>query len=68
MKKNRSRKDCDNFFFGIILLAVGIVFVLNSMGLPVLQHLWRFWPCALIWMGVCKLKRVRLHKDREAGS
>jgi predicted membrane protein len=41
--------------FSLLLILGGIAFFLDSLDLFRLQHLWRYWPLALIALGVSKL-------------
>lgn len=44
-----------NFIWGVILIVVGLVFLLNTLGLvswQVWDHIWYFWPVLLILWGI----------------
>ena len=43
-----------------LLIGLGALFLMDNMGIPVFQHLGRFWPVLLILIGVAMLqKRMR---------
>ena len=64
--RHRTDREKETFIYGIILLVVGIIFLLNTVGFPILHHLWRFWPSVLIVMGLSKLRRSKGHKHGRA--
>lgn len=41
--------------FGAIILLLGILFLLENLGILYVQRLWQFWPAILIAMGVARL-------------
>jgi predicted membrane protein len=41
--------------FGIVLTILGIVFILDQMGMVDADEFWRFWPLALVAFGLVKL-------------
>ena len=41
--------------FGIVLAMLGIIFILENMGLVKADEFWRFWPLALVAFGLVKL-------------
>jgi predicted membrane protein len=45
--------------FGFILAFLGVVFILDNMALIDADEIWRFWPLALIAIGVVKLVQPR---------
>lgn len=45
--------------FGMIIVAVGLVLLLDNLGVPGFQHLWRFWPVILIVVGASRLLQCR---------
>jgi hypothetical protein len=50
----RHQRD-DGAIFGVLLLFVGVIFLLNSLGVipwEVWEDLWRFWPLILILGGL----------------
>lgn len=41
--------------FGLVVIFVGVAFLLDNMGLVNAEHLWRFWPFAIILWGLSKI-------------
>lgn len=39
----------------MIVVAIGVVFLLNNLGIPGFDHLWRFWPVILMVIGLSKI-------------
>lgn len=54
-----------NIVFGLIVLAVGVLFLLHNMGLHSLEF-WNLWPVALILLGLSKVFGGR-HDERTFG-
>ena len=48
-----------------LLIGLGALFMLDNMGVPVFQHLGKFWPILLILIGVVLLQR-RMKESRPA--
>jgi len=45
-----------SFTFGLLLVALGILFLLDNFTyLPVWHYVWRFWPLILIVFGLSKI-------------
>jgi predicted membrane protein len=44
-------------FSGGIIALIGLLILLDNMGIPLLSHLYRFWPMILILLGVWNLAR-----------
>lgn len=47
-----------NLLVGLVLIALGVVFLLNTMGLfpwRVWSQLWRLWPLILVLIGLKKI-------------
>ena len=40
---------------GLILIAVGTIFLMNNLDLLQIHELWKYWPVILIAIGVAKL-------------
>jgi hypothetical protein len=61
----------DGMFFGLVLVVVGAVLLLQNTGLlhwRLTREFWReFWPLFLIGLGVLKLLKPRRHGPREGG-
>lgn len=52
MAKSRRR---DSLVWGIILITVGAIFLLEMLDIDAWDHFWRFWPVVLIVWGASKL-------------
>jgi len=50
-----AQRKRDSLVWGIILIAVGIVFLLERLGIDLWDKAWRFWPVILIVWGASKL-------------
>ena len=51
MGKDRNDR-AGNVTAGIIMITIGVLFLTGSLGLGSIHHLWRYWPLALIAMGL----------------
>jgi len=49
------QKHRDSLIWGVILIAIGIIFLLEQFGVDVWDTAWRFWPVILIVWGANKL-------------
>jgi len=45
--------------FGLVIIAVGVLFTLDNLGLADARQYWRWWPSAVILVGVAKLWQAR---------
>jgi len=45
----------DSLVWGLILIAVGCVFLLETLHVRVWHYVWRFWPAIFIFWGASKL-------------
>jgi hypothetical protein len=45
--------------FGLVIIAVGVLFTLDNLGLADAEKYWRWWPMALILVGLAKLWQSR---------
>jgi hypothetical protein len=50
-----AQRKRDSLVWGIILIALGTVFLLDRLGLDAWDAVWRFWPVILIVWGASKL-------------
>ncbi|MCX7975127.1 MAG: DUF5668 domain-containing protein [Candidatus Aminicenantes bacterium] len=50
------KKYRSNLIWGIILVCLGLVFLLDNFGYDVIEHIWKFWPVILIIWGWSKLR------------
>jgi predicted membrane protein len=51
--------DLGRLVFGLIVLALGVIFVLNNLGLAHLHHYLRYWPVLLMAYGLARLLQPR---------
>jgi len=49
------QKHRDSLVWGIILIVLGVIFLLEQLGIDVWDDFWRFWPVILIIWGANKL-------------
>jgi uncharacterized membrane protein HdeD (DUF308 family) len=49
------QKHRDSLVWGIILIVLGVIFLLEQFGVDVWDDFWRFWPVILIVWGANKL-------------
>ena len=49
------QKRGDSLIWGIILIVVGGIFLLQQFDVDVFDQVWRFWPVILIVLGANKL-------------
>jgi hypothetical protein len=49
------QKRSDSLIWGIILIVVGAIFLLQQFHVDVFDQVWRFWPVILIIWGANKL-------------
>lgn len=45
--------------FGLLIIAVGVLFTLENLGLADADQYWRWWPMALILVGLAKIWQAR---------
>jgi uncharacterized membrane protein len=50
------RKYGSNFVWGIVLVILGLIFLLENFGLDIFEHVWKLWPLVLIIWGWSKLR------------
>jgi hypothetical protein len=50
-----NRKKSGSLVWGIILIVVGVLFLLDQLDIDVWDAVWRFWPVILIIWGANKL-------------
>jgi hypothetical protein len=61
-----NKKRTDSLVWGIILIVVGAIFLLQQFDLDIFDQVWRFWPVILIVWGANKLWLGL--KERNAGA
>ncbi len=49
------QKKGDSLIWGIILIVVGAIFLLQQFDVDIFEQVWRFWPLILIIWGANKL-------------
>jgi hypothetical protein len=49
------QKHRDSLIWGVILIVLGGIFLLEQFHIDVWDHVWRFWPVILIVWGANKL-------------
>jgi hypothetical protein len=52
-----SRNSNRHFIFGVIILLVGVVLLLDQIGFVAANDIFRFWPLFLIYLGVNRIMR-----------
>jgi hypothetical protein len=50
-----TQKRSDSLIWGIILIIVGLIFLLQQFDVDIFDQVWRFWPVILIIWGANKL-------------
>jgi hypothetical protein len=51
-----------HIIFGVILLGLGVLFLLQNLGIFFIRNIWQFWPVILIGMGISHiLQSLNLH-------
>jgi hypothetical protein len=63
----RQRKS-GSLVWGIILIAFGVLFLLDQFNVDVWDAVWRFWPVVLIVWGADKLYRGIKDRNAEASA
>ena len=65
-----AQRKRDSLAWGIILIAIGTIFLLDHLGLDAWDATWKFWPVILIVWGASKLlgglKGPRKNPDAKA--
>jgi hypothetical protein len=60
------QRKSGSLVWGVILIAFGVLFLLDQFNIDVWDAVWRFWPVVLIVWGADKLYRGL--KERNAGA
>lgn len=50
-----AQRKRDSLVWGIVLIALGLVFLLDRLGLDAWDAVWKFWPAILIVWGGSKV-------------
>jgi predicted membrane protein len=53
--RRRHANPASGMIFGIAIIAVGVLFLLQNLGIVYFADVWQFWPMILIALGVSKL-------------
>lgn len=53
-----NRRGGGGFFWGLLLILVGVIFLLDHMQIISASHLWRFWPLLLIVAGIANVTKA----------
>jgi predicted membrane protein len=53
---------------GVILVLLGVLFTLDNFGVVEAREIFRFWPLAIVALGVVTLSRARLPEQRIVGT
>jgi predicted membrane protein len=56
-----NRGPAPKFIVGALLVLMGVLLALEQLGIPQAYHLLRFWPAALIVLGLAMLQRTDRH-------
>ena len=51
----RYRRTSSHVVFGMIVVGLGVLLLLNNLGLPWIGDVWRFWPVILIVIGLSRI-------------
>ena len=54
--------------WGIVLVGLGVLFLLDNLDLFELGDLWRYWPLVLIALGIAKIVQPDDRKGRSSGA
>jgi hypothetical protein len=63
-----ARRKRDSLVWGIILIALGTIFLLDRLGIDAWDVVWRFWPAILILWGGSKVIDGLRERGREQGA
>ena len=61
-----NRSPAPKFIIGACLILIGVMLGLEQLGVPQAYHLLRFWPAALIILGLAMLQRTDKHSALRA--
>lgn len=59
-------KKGNSLVWGVILIAVGVLFLLQQLNIDIFDQVWRFWPVILIIWGADKLWLGLKERNRQA--
>ncbi len=61
-----AQKHRDSLVWGIILVIVGGLFLLESLHIHIWEYVWKFWPVIFILWGASKLYYGLKERDKAA--
>jgi hypothetical protein len=67
MEDKSARYNFGRMFFGLALLSLGVLFLLNNFDLIYIDHLGRYWPVLFIVFGLVKLSEGNLRASQGHG-
>lgn len=67
MGKSKSDKTDDAVVFGLALIAIGVVFLLDELGVIGIREVWTWWPWLFIGVGVVRAAMWRSAKTVASG-
>jgi hypothetical protein len=53
---------------GLLLVLLGIALTLDQLGVVEVHHAWRYWPAALILIGLSRLQRSEGRRPAQSAS
>jgi predicted membrane protein len=64
---DRHFKFSSHLFFGLLVIALGVLFLLGNLGFVNAHHVWLYWPVLLVIFGLVKLASAREVPSRVLG-
>ncbi len=55
MASRKSYSGNSHFVFGLIVIAIGVAFLLDNLGILEAREIFRYWPVLLIFLGISRL-------------
>ncbi len=65
--ENKERHKTARVLIGLILVALGVALVAGNIGWLGDFSIWRYWPAAILAIGLYKLANSESHKERLSG-
>jgi predicted membrane protein len=63
----RTSRNASRLFAGLVIFALGVVALLDNLGILRIHDVWRFWPLVFVAVGLAKLLRPRRSPGRFSG-
>ena len=60
------QRKSDSLFWGVILIASGVIFLLEKFDVDAWDYVWKFWPVILIVWGAIEAPRRTPGKEEKA--